>query len=870
MNKRINKKMKMLLLASSLAVCSFAVANIRSSAVDAKAETLSSMEVLGASVRLQGEATDCGIRFGVAVSSDDYQTITTSGYTVGIAVVFADYDEYMPLFDLTANTLSENYFTGEGVQSATNLRYWDFANATLSAGTEENAGKYVATAAITGIINENKTTERIAYAYVKDSAGNFVNIEKGEARSMTYVAQLACEKNPDDAEFLQKNYIQGVGTTSYTVEHITLNDVGAVVDTQKEKVTNATIGGQTSAIVAKDIEHYEADTANQGNVAAATVYANEHTTLKQYYKPKTYDVSGTLTAPVYEGAKGMDVVAINDATDKEYTLTTAADGKVSGKLPYGNFTVRALGYKETASATVASAGEGLFTLAPKNFAFANNGFTLVGKVTEGHTTIINKLQESGSNQSWRKGAINGVDFLQAGGNSRELYYENFCETEYSVGAFISNWQSRLNTGVTLAESANDRQSGISIRSSNTDAVHILLTINGFKITFGNLNEWGKVYSYVTYDNGDGFMANKGIYDTSRYGSLMQVVRQNNVLSVYVDGAKYLTLDGTNGITAVGDLAACTPTYTGYDAGDIAGKLATILGEDTGNYVGYFAQASQDGIPENYSTFTLAYRSTDVDYFENEESFIMPQAVSVNGVSLENSKNAAHANTSLRDYTHGVDLTSSWGYTYVYGENAMYMQMLYIGGSSSGVSASSIAHARYFSKLANGSFTYEGTFDYNAYSAGKGAPALVLSDGTNSVFFSLELGDGSNLRLTINSTSDGAMKYILGGPFVSTSEEAKHVRTLKLEVDVENQVINIYQKDLTANEENFTLLAAISSSAYTYSGSWGGKDCLPTVGALLTSLKEGKDVALGVGVARGNANTTNTVCKVYDFKVGALA
>lgn len=227
MNSKNKRKVGFLSLlggCSLVLACSATMAlNVNSAKAATETEPaaeFTSLTSLGASVRIATDVTDTdsGIRFGMSLSQDEYTEYTTGNYTAGIAVVFTDYEKnYGDLFNMETKTVSTNYFTGEGVQSAEHLRYWDFG-VSLSAGTGEYAGKYIGSAAITGIQTANLTLERTSYVYIKDSAGKYVSVVKGDPRSMAYTAQLACEDSrvkEEHKSFLQSTYIEGAGNTSY-------------------------------------------------------------------------------------------------------------------------------------------------------------------------------------------------------------------------------------------------------------------------------------------------------------------------------------------------------------------------------------------------------------------------------------------------------------------------------------------------------------------------------------------------------------------------------------------------------------------------------------------------------------------------------
>lgn len=241
---------------------------------------------------------------------------------------------------------------------------------------------------------------------------------------------------------------------------------------------------------------------------------------------------------------------------------------------------------------------------------------------------------------WIKGTLNGYEFLQAGGKSRELLYENFCETEYSVGAFVSYTRSLLdNWGTGFTQNSAARLAGVSIRSSVDDVIHISLSHDGgIRISSGNLTDSGRQSQFAYIDGTSSYWADKGMHNDKLYnndsyinygrgGIYMNVTRANGVLTVYADGIQVMTLDKTNGITLFGDFAEKTVVYkdaTAWGEANLKADLATVLADGTGNYVGYNA-LQDDAASSNHnnnSSFVGCYRSNDPTYALSAEKKLL--------------------------------------------------------------------------------------------------------------------------------------------------------------------------------------------------------------------------------------------------------
>lgn len=295
MTKTVKKSLLLLLTLAFIvsSICIFA--SSKNAYATQTVEVNLTMEV-GASVRSDGN----GIRYGMYISDTEYGTINKkvadgeiSNVVYGILIAPAFYHDAYALNE-EENVFGESaayYWEGSSVDKTGKVRITNLYTSNLG-DHKDRDGYKVMFASIIDLKPENIDKEFIGVGYMKYTVGTtdkyiFAPINDN-VRSMAYVAQTHIERNPGDPvnEALKSNYLDKVALVEsyYTTEYYLENADGEFVKADAETVkVPSTIGAKVNPIQ-KEIAGYYFDSENVNNSGESTVYANDKTVLKAYYK----------------------------------------------------------------------------------------------------------------------------------------------------------------------------------------------------------------------------------------------------------------------------------------------------------------------------------------------------------------------------------------------------------------------------------------------------------------------------------------------------------------------------------------------------------------------------------------------------------
>ncbi len=259
----------------------------------------------GAAVRYSdgSSATDNGISFLAQAPKqaiDDFENARTDGDKVEYGMVIAP-KYYTDIKEFTQENLfgASSFYTWDGKTFGDGDNVESILRCGLTKSvSQDDANTYVFRGSVVDMKDVNLTTEYVAKAYIAytDALGNttynladyFGNDKANNSRSMTYVAQIAIDKQDDGYAWLQTNYVDKVtdASASYVVEHYVPAVGGGYTLKYSQTVTESvTIDDVATAtpIVGGDFDGYYFDQTNANNVLSGKVYANGKLTLKVYY-----------------------------------------------------------------------------------------------------------------------------------------------------------------------------------------------------------------------------------------------------------------------------------------------------------------------------------------------------------------------------------------------------------------------------------------------------------------------------------------------------------------------------------------------------------------------------------------------------------
>lgn len=269
----------------------------------AKAESLyTSLEMeKGASVRIGDAYGVSGIRYGMTLSKQDYETvIQNEEVTFGIIIAPASYNEENPLN-------ADNLFGAQAVYdwAVWNGSEWEYPQDSVktrvinitSGKMSESGDKMVMNAAMVDLKSANLLREFIGVGYISYVSGGETvyefAAENDNVRSMVFVSQIAAADesgavDENQKQFLSDNYLtETVLSTqiSYNVEYY--RD-GTLYQTKPQ---SAALNGVVS-VTPETLEGFVFDEKNTGNVTEGILLADGsvlaagsvQNSLKVYYK----------------------------------------------------------------------------------------------------------------------------------------------------------------------------------------------------------------------------------------------------------------------------------------------------------------------------------------------------------------------------------------------------------------------------------------------------------------------------------------------------------------------------------------------------------------------------------------------------------
>ncbi len=383
--KRMKNKIIFSLLTIALAMLS--IASISTAYAAENAFDIASVKPVmqkGAFVRVPDEDYAAGgLRYVMQISSEEYNSIlqntgegkALSSVQFGIFIAPSYYHEAFPL-NSESNVSGENakygWITAE--DKANGLTYdeteaglagrYRIINTESDSMSDNGDGLHLFKGSVINMKEQNMLTEYTCAGYIRYTDANGVHYvfaeQNDNARSMTYVAQLAVENEADTEDgILNSTYIEPFKNTSvkYKENHYVQNDNGEyVLDTEKSAEKTANLGAKISA----ESISYEGKriAKTNGYKDEGIAYANDKAVLSFYYRDESIMFDGSDRLAFYNGGSpgelsmsiieenNDNVLLIEDIGSNTFsTLIMPSDitrsALVSSEYDYVNFRMKA-------------------------------------------------------------------------------------------------------------------------------------------------------------------------------------------------------------------------------------------------------------------------------------------------------------------------------------------------------------------------------------------------------------------------------------------------------------------------------------------------------------------------------------------------
>lgn len=309
-------------LSTAASLCLLTTVGMSAKALaEVEAKTLDEITVMmkeGASVRYADSYADNGLRYRLQMSVSDYEGLKKDNADVSFGMFIAPADYETDYGTLNEKNLITTPIYG-WVDKQADGTYPEYTGSLTeiihlsSTVMGEVDGMMCWHGSIVDLIPENRDREFIAVGYVKDGDTYKFAERNDNARSMTYVAQLAQtdEKLTGTQKTnLYNNYIAPFVTenVSYTVKHV--YDDGANVTEETAKTDTAALNSEITYAVPESVEKdgivYTAESKELKSVA----YANGKTVFEVVYKSKSTESYALANQTVANKTVEMDGLRI--------------------------------------------------------------------------------------------------------------------------------------------------------------------------------------------------------------------------------------------------------------------------------------------------------------------------------------------------------------------------------------------------------------------------------------------------------------------------------------------------------------------------------------------------------------------------------
>ena len=595
-------------------------------------------------------------------------------------------------------------------------------------------------------------------------------------------------------------------------------------------------------------------------------------TLRYY---RLVQVTGEVQVPA--GNKSLTVAVYNENSNFYQTFDEVIGGKVQIDLeaPVGNTSntlkVRALGYSDVKEIVVAK-DDVEFEFAPKTYsfgAFSANGLDYSSAATE-NAAALTSAANTDKSVNWNKISTANGELLQARGRSHAVLFENFAETEYAVSATVHTFNA-YGTG-TLGTSYSSRSGGFVVATAH-DQLHVLITDKGSVwIGFGYLSGTNDVPNGELYLKGNATSAfvaynpSEGVLPVTASGGYeMTLMRKDNVLTLYVGGVKYLTLDSQNGAVGYEHLSSVSPTYvagsTTATESKLKERLAHFLATDMANAVGFTTFRKTIDATRGYTgaVFSECDRTTDVsaaiamqEQIRSDGKKIV-KSVTLNNKTLNstqlNANTVRYASTSKESILANEKVSNTWIYD-VEGKD------LYCTYKTTENLATN--HTVYMNDIQENSFTFTFTGAL-AYRQG-----FVITDGTNRVALVGESASGTTDLLRL-CNDDNGNSVMLKGQGITDENTVWRVVVTK------NEKMEIYLTNAATGNQEKLAITITKTTLTTHVGTMNDGSTSLTNHNILSNVKgllESKQLACGFTFTTKSANRPSLTTVFKDISVTA--